>query len=126
MQIEKANTWGSTVLWVLWSKMSIDCKTCLQFILKSWWVAAAAICSLGLYEQGAKALQKEINTFRAEAESLSEKIRLAKELQEELKRQVMSQSDPAWIELVLIKSLGLVPEGYTKIYYTYTHNEAEK
>lgn len=104
--------------------MFIDHKYCLQFIVKSWWVVALAILSLGLYEQGAKALQKEINTFQSEANYLYEKIKLAKIVQEELKLQIMSQSDPAWIELVLIKSLGLVPESYKKIYYT--NNEAKK
>lgn len=91
---------------------------------KSWWVAVLAILSLGLYEQGAKVIQKEINSFQKEADTLAEKIKLAKITQEELKLQIMSQSDPAWIELVLIKSLGLVPEGYTKIYYS--TNEGEK
>lgn len=97
--------------------MALARKHYLQFIFKSWWVAAIAILSLGLYEQGAKELQKEINNFQYEASILTEKIKISKQLQEELRLQVMSQSDPAWIELVLIRSLGLVPEGYTKIYY---------
>lgn len=36
---------------------------------------------------------------------------------ENLLKQINSQSDPAWVELTLIKVLGLVPENQTKIYF---------
>lgn len=90
----------------------------LHAIVESWWVAVLAILCLGLYEQGAKVLEKEITLFQHQANDLQQKIILARDLQKELKLQVTSQSDPAWIELVLIKNLGLVPEGCKKIYYT--------
>ena len=96
----------------------------LLFIYDSWWVAVLAILCLGLYEQGAKTLQQEITLFQDQAIDFEQRIIQAKVRQKELKLQVTSQSDPAWIELVLIKSLGLVPEGYKKIYYT--PNEIEK
>jgi hypothetical protein len=87
-----------------------------DLLLESWWVAGLAILCLGLYEQGAKVLEKEIALFQHQAGSLQQKTIQARKLQAELKLQVTSQSDPAWIELVLIKSIGLVPEGYKKIY----------
>lgn len=34
-----------------------------------------------------------------------------------LKEQLQSQHDPAWIELVLMEQLGMVPEGMTKIVF---------
>lgn len=51
------------------------------------------------------------------------KIELVREKESEerryvrLERQVMSQSDPNWIELTLIRVLGVVPEGHTKVYF---------
>lgn len=36
---------------------------------------------------------------------------------EDLMLQIQSQSDPAWIQLILMKELGLVPEGQTKVYF---------
>ncbi|MBS0654844.1 MAG: hypothetical protein JSR46_03620 [Verrucomicrobia bacterium] len=81
-----------------------------------WWVAGLAILCLGIYEQGAKVLEKEIALFQHQADDLRQKTVQARALQAELKLQVTSQSDPAWIELVLIKNIGLVPEGYKKIY----------
>ena len=40
------------------------------------------------------------------------------EEKEDLKLQINSQKDPAWIELTLMKGLGLVPEGQLKVYFT--------
>ena len=38
----------------------------------------------------------------------------------DLMLQIQSQSDPAWVEMVLKRNLGLVPEGQVKVYF---HNE---
>lgn len=31
--------------------------------------------------------------------------------------EINSQSDPAWVELMLMKNLGLVPEGQIKVFF---------
>ena len=36
---------------------------------------------------------------------------------EDLLLQINSQSDPAWIQLMLMKGLGVVPEGHVKVYF---------
>ena len=36
---------------------------------------------------------------------------------EELRSQIHSQSDPAWVEMVLMRELGVVPEGWLKIHF---------
>jgi hypothetical protein len=38
-------------------------------------------------------------------------------LREDLMAQIQSQSDPAWIELTLMKGLGVVPDGQQKVYF---------
>ena len=43
---------------------------------------------------------------------------LALENQQELKLQIASQSDPAWVEMVLMRNLGMVPKDQTKVYFT--------
>ncbi len=85
--------------------------------VKSWWVWTFAILCFGLYEQSAMKLEKEIQSLDVEIESLSERIVEATIRREYLALQQESFSDPAWIELTLIRALGLVPEGYTKVYY---------
>lgn len=46
--------------------------------------------------------------------ALKAEQRLLEAVQEDLLLQINSQSDPAWVELILMKGLGLVPEGQTK------------
>lgn len=50
-----------------------------------------------------------------------EKIALLQK-NEDLLLEVNSQSDPAWIELTLMKGLGLVPEDQQKVYF-YSDND---
>lgn len=59
------------------------------------------------------------------SEELLGKIRQLSELKEkalleksELELQINSQSDPLWVEMTLMKGLGLVPEGKKKIHFT--------
>lgn len=40
--------------------------------------------------------------------------------QEDLKLQIESQSDPAWIQMMLMKGLGMVPDGQIKVYFKTT------
>lgn len=46
-------------------------------------------------------------------------IELSQALQnkEDLQLRIASQNDPAWIEMVLIRELGVVPEGFLKVHF---------
>jgi hypothetical protein len=48
---------------------------------------------------------------------LLEEKRVASEKRTRLLMQIHSQSDPAWIELTLMRVLGTVPENQTKVYF---------
>ncbi len=37
---------------------------------------------------------------------------------EYLQLKIASQDDPAWIEMVLMRDLGVVPEGYLKVHFS--------
>lgn len=54
-------------------------------------------------------------TFRLE-EMEKGKI-LALQEKEQLALKIASQSDPAWIEMILMRDLGVVPEGYLKVHF---------
>ena len=89
----------------------------IKQLIRAWWVVAFAILTFAFYEQSAGKLTRNIDKLKIHAAELEKATALAESAQIDLKLQVASQSDPTWIELSLIKGLGLVPEGYTKIYY---------
>ncbi|MDE3055113.1 MAG: hypothetical protein KGI80_00230 [Verrucomicrobiota bacterium] len=42
---------------------------------------------------------------------------LALQKREDLQLQIASKNDPSWIEMLLIRELGVVPEGWLKIHF---------
>lgn len=67
-----------------------------------------------------RALKKEKNEYeklKTMRISLEEQIKEALQNKEVLTQEINSQSDPSWIELTLMKKLGLVPEGQKKIFF---------
>ena len=86
-------------------------------VVRSWWMHLCIIASLFLYFQG----MKKKSIVRADLEEqlaqlVSEK-KVCTEERDDLLLQVKSQNDPAWVELTLMKELGLVPEGQTKVFF---------
>ncbi|MFI0435879.1 MAG: hypothetical protein ACH350_09195 [Parachlamydiaceae bacterium] len=87
------------------------------FFIDSWWVIAfIMICSV-FYEQGLKSKDSLCQQLTDQWISLQKEKEEALLQQQNLKLQINSQSDLAWIELTLMKGLGLVPEGQQKIYF---------
>ena len=70
-----------------------------------------------VYEQAVYRWEKEYFVLKKQMESLKEKKTLALTQQEDLLLQINSQSDPEWVELTLMRGLGLVPEGQKKIVF---------
>ena len=86
-------------------------------IVKSWWVIVFLVISYIGFDQGMKKRNKDIFEYIAKFQSLSkEKTQLLDE-KEDLMLKINSQSDPAWIELVLMKELGVVPDGKIKVHF---------
>lgn len=94
-----------------------------NIITQSWWVILfISMCSI-VYSHASHKKNEVIATLDDHLDALTdEKISLLQE-KEDLLLQINSQSDPAWIQLTLMKGLGLVPEGQLKVYF---HNDAEQ
>lgn len=88
-----------------------------QFFVRSWWVLAFMLLCAILYEQGLKAREVHFHQLSGQLQSLQREKQAVLELQESLQLQINSQSDLAWIELTLMKGLGLVPEDQQKVYF---------
>lgn len=85
--------------------------------MKWWWVILCSILLIMFYEQSAKGRKREYIYLETRLAQLQRQRALALETNRELNLQVDSQSDPEWIELILQKSLGLVPEERTKVFF---------
>lgn len=91
----------------------------IEIILaNSWWVILFILGCYLSYEQGLKKKDHDFASLQIQYAALQKKRNLLLIEQEALNRQINSQSDPAWVELVLMKGLGLVPEGQTKVLFT--------
>ncbi|MCH9612878.1 MAG: hypothetical protein S4CHLAM102_13780 [Chlamydiia bacterium] len=84
----------------------------------SWWWTGAFICGvllvqshmIGKKQVAYQALQSKLTTLEVQRkEALLE--------QEELVCSINSQSDPEWVRMTLMKGLGVVPEGQTKVLF---------
>jgi hypothetical protein len=79
-------------------------------------IAFVALCGV-LYLHGVRQKNVTYQEMTARLQVLEAEKTLATAEQEELLLQIQSQSDPAWVEMVLKRNLGLVPDGQTKVYF---------
>jgi hypothetical protein len=74
------------------------------------------LCSI-VTERALKSIALEKETLDHQLAALMTEKEEAMKIQEKLLLTINSQSDPAWIELVLFRELGLVPEGAAKVWF---------
>jgi hypothetical protein len=89
--------------------------------IRSWWVILFMLGCYLSYEQGLQKKERDFAKLQMQYAELLKKKKMLQTQQENFRRQLNSQSDPAWVELVLMKGLGVVPEGQTKVLFTKEH-----
>ncbi len=89
----------------------------MGIIAQNWWVLVfISICGIVYFNSVSK--KNEILTaLDQHLDALESKKAVFVEEKEDLLLQINSQSDPSWIQLTLMKGLGLVPEGQLKVYF---------
>lgn len=85
--------------------------------MRSWWVVLFILGCYICYEQGLRKREADFVKLQQHFQDLQQEKVLAIRQQENLLMQINSQSDPDWVELTLMKGLGLVPEGQTKVLF---------
>jgi len=87
-------------------------------VLRSWWVILFInLCYIG-YEQGQYKRKNLYAILNNQMQTLEEEKEKALALRKRLMMQKNNQHDPAWIELTLMKEMGMVPEGYQKFLFS--------
>lgn len=94
-----------------------------EFVRNSWWVVLFILACFIFYEKGTKQREQDFLKLHRQYVDLQKEKKQASATQEDLLLQINSQSDPAWIELTLIKVLGLAPEEQIKAIFTNSSKE---
>jgi hypothetical protein len=88
-----------------------------EIFIRSWWVALFLLGCCLCYDYGVEVRKRDFDKLHAHYLDLQKEKARAYALRESLILQVNSQSDPKWVELTLMKGLGLVAEGTTKVVF---------
>lgn len=84
---------------------------------RSWWVVLFC-ATVGVVHLHFFKLQKEgVKNLENRLVNMQKEKLAALSLRNDLKERIASQSDPAWIEMVLMRDLGVVPEGFLKVHF---------
>lgn len=94
------------------------CRYFEKALINSWWVTVFIIVCYLCYEHGLAQKNNDFMKLESQHNELLKDKAIAEIERDKLQLQINSQSDPDWIELTLMKGLGLVPEGQIKVFFT--------
>lgn len=83
--------------------------------LRSWWVFLFGFFCLALHERQGIAQREKMAELEQRWNALELEKFEAVRLNKELKHQLASQEDPEYMEMVLMRVLGVTPEGMQKV-----------
>jgi hypothetical protein len=87
-------------------------------MIKNYLPLIAVVCTTAiLYERGLKPIHEDYEKLTEQRKTIQKEYAAALKKKGELEQEIMSQSDPGWVSLTLIKVLGVVPEGSEKVYF---------
>lgn len=89
----------------------------MSFWSRNGWILLFCIAIFAMYFHFSGAKKKEIFLAKTCLQKMELQKKQALERKEDLQIQIVSQSDPAWVEMVLIDQLGVVPEGFLKVHF---------
>ena len=92
-------------------------KMIKDILIQSWWMIALILSGSVLYERAIQKRELQFIQLQEQLVSLQKEKKKVLYKQYNLSQQINSQSDPAWIELSLMKGLGVVPEDQQKVYF---------
>lgn len=82
-----------------------------------WWVVSFCILTALFYFHSFKEKKSAVRHLGVRLEEMEREKSLALQKREDLQLRIASQTDPAWIEMILMRDLGVVPEGFLKVHF---------
>jgi len=83
-----------------------------------WWVPCFCITATSVYFHNIQEKKEKLEKLSVKFETLHAQKRFAMQERELLRLQIDSQNDPSWIEMILMRDLGVVPEGWLKVHFS--------
>ena len=88
-----------------------------SWVLRSWWVIVFCTLCSAIFCQASHSRDQTRTELLGRIQIMQKEKMISMQENEQLNLQLQSESDPAWIETVLMKELGVVPEGWIKIHF---------
>lgn len=82
-----------------------------------WWVVVFCTVTSLVYFHALKEKKSAVRHLGLRLEKMEQEKWFAFQKREDLQLRIASQNDPAWIEMILMRDLGVVPEGYLKVHF---------
>lgn len=82
-----------------------------------WWTAVFCALTCVAHFHFIKEKKAAVQSMSARFAEMEKTKWAALQNREELALALASQDDPAWIEMVLMRDLGVVPEGFLKVHF---------
>ncbi|MBM3184227.1 MAG: hypothetical protein FJZ64_02865 [Chlamydiae bacterium] len=82
-----------------------------------WWVFGFCVVTLSLFVYFMSHKRSELQALSQQLKAMKEEKMIAMQEREYLELQIASQKDPSWIEMILMRDLGVVPEGWLKVHF---------
>jgi hypothetical protein len=89
----------------------------MRFWKQWWWVVSVALVAGAMCAYATREKRLALKELSFKLQEMEKQRAIAMQENEELHLQIESESDPAWIEMVLMRDLGLVPEGWLKVHF---------
>ena len=84
---------------------------------RTWWVLAFSLSTGWIYLHSMSEKKVAIREVSFRLVEMEKERFLALREKEDLQLRIHSQTDPAWIEMILMRDLGVVPEGFLKVHF---------
>ncbi|MBX7065992.1 MAG: hypothetical protein K1X28_02055 [Parachlamydiales bacterium] len=84
---------------------------------RNWWVVGFCVIAVLAHVHFSKEKKLAFHELQNRLEEMEKEKLQALQMKEDLQLRIASQNDPAWIEMVLIRELGVVPEGFLKVHF---------
>ena len=83
-----------------------------------WWVVVFCLTATFMYLHFIQTKKSQIEELSSRFAEMKKEKLFALQERESLRLQIESQTDPSWIEMILMRDLGVVPEGWLKVHFT--------